>query len=385
MSDTPDRDQKTESPSAKRRADAARDGDVLQSREWATGLMMIAGAAWIMFAGPWFVLACADLIKNGLSLNNGDVHNFDPAFAVTALSHHIMLPLASLFAITMLAAVAAPAALGSLGFRTQAIGFKPSRLNPLAGLKRIFGMQGVIELAKAIAKAGVLAVLGYAVLKYDLPLVMGLSASAIKPAFYSIGTLITHAVLILALGLGVISAIDVPIQMIRRNARLRMTKQEVKQEMRESEGSPELKQAQRQRQHAILSGSARKAVSEATVILTNPTHFAIALRYRPGIDAAPVVAARGRGDVALAIRAMAKDHGVPTLEYPQLTRALYFTSRAGNTISQDLFIAVATILAFVFNLERAVAQGVGQPSVLVPTEKCFDEHGKRRDSERSRS
>ncbi len=378
MSDTPDRDQKTESPSAKRRADAARDGDVLQSKEWGTGLMMIAGAAWIMFAGPWFVSACADVIKNGLVLSIGDVRNFDPAGAGALLIRGIIPPLASLFGVTILTAIAAPAALGSLGFRTQAIGFKPSRIDPLAGLKRMFGIQGVIELAKAIAKAGVLAVLGYAVLKNDLPMVMGLSANAIKPAIYSIGMLVAHAVLILALGLGVISAIDVPIQMIRRNARLKMTKQEVKQEMCESEGSPELKQAQRQRQHAILAGSARKAVSEATVILTNPTHFAIALRYRPGIDAAPVVAARGRGDVALAIRAMAKDQGVPTLEYPQLTRALYFTSRAGNTISQDLFIAVATILAFVFNLERAVAQSVGQPSVLVPAEKCFDEHGKRK-------
>jgi flagellar biosynthesis protein FlhB len=167
------------------------------------------------------------------------------------------------------------------------------------------------------------------------------------------------------------------VQIVRRNARLRMSKQQVKEEARQNDGAPELKQMQRQRAHEISSGSARKAVSEATVILTNPTHFAVALRYRPGMDAAPVVAARGRGEVALAIRALAKEQGVPTLEYPQLTRALYFTSRAGHTISEDLYIAVATILAFVFNLERAVAEGVEQPSVLVPQGKCYDEHGKR--------
>ena len=113
------------------------------------------------------------------------------------------------------------------------------------------------------------------------------------------------------------------------------------------------------------------------MILTNPTHFAIALRYRPGIDAAPVVAARGRGEVALAIRALAKDKGVPMLEYQQLTRAIYFTSRAGHGIAEDLYIAVATILAFVFNIERAMAEGVSQPRIDVPDAKRFDEHGKR--------
>lgn len=128
----------------------------------------------------------------------------------------------------------------------------------------------------------------------------------------------------------------------------------------------------------MLAGSARKAVEEATVILTNPTHFAVALRYRPGIDAAPVVAARGRGDVALAIRALAKEQGVPTLEYPQLTRALYFTTRAGHVIAEDLYIAVATILAFVFNIERAMAEGVTPPNVEVPEARHYDEHGKRR-------
>jgi flagellar biosynthesis protein FlhB len=181
----------------------------------------------------------------------------------------------------------------------------------------------------------------------------------------------------LALGLTAIASIDVPVQIIRRNARLRMTKQEVKEEMRQSDGAPEMKQARRQRQHDILMGSARKAVSEATVILTNPTHFAVALRYRPGIDAAPVVAARGRGDVALAIRALAKDQGVPMLEYPQLARAIYFTSRSGNAIAEDLFIAVAAILAFVFNIEQALAEGVSQPDILVPKAKHFDTDGKK--------
>ena len=183
--------------------------------------------------------------------------------------------------------------------------------------------------------------------------------------------------LALAGGLVIIALIDVPVQWFQRNKRLMMSKQEVKDEMRQSDGAPELKQAQRQRAHEILSGSARKAVSEATVVLTNPTHFSVALRYRPGTDAAPVVVARGRGDVALSIRELARAANVPMLEYPQLTRAIYFTARAGRVIPEELFVAVATVLAFVFQLERAVADGVAPPTVDVPPSHRFDPEGRR--------
>jgi flagellar biosynthesis protein FlhB len=376
MAEAPDRDQQTEAATPKRRADATREGDILQSKELGTAMMMLAGAAYFAFAGPWLVDAMLTQLRSGLSLNSADFQNFDPGQAVLRQVGMIAAPMLSLFGVTILAAIAAPAVLGSLGFRGGAMGFKANRLNPVAGLKRMFGLQGGIELVKSLAKATLLGTLGYHLVKQAMPMMMGMSAVDIRPAISGIGNGISNALLILSGGLVLIAGIDVPVQIVRRNARLRMSKQQVKEEARQNDGAPELKQMQRQRAHEISSGSARKAVSEATVILTNPTHFAVALRYRPGIDAAPVVAARGRGEVALAIRALAKEQGVPTLEYPQLTRALYFTSRAGHTISEDLYIAVATILAFVFNLERAVAEGVEQPSILVPTGKCYAEHGK---------
>jgi flagellar biosynthetic protein FlhB len=377
MSDTPDRDQKTEAPTAKRRADAAREGDILQSREWTTALMLLAGAGWIAIAGPWFVGASSNLLKSGLSFSATEIHDFDPASAVWRLVAYIVLPLASLLAVTLGAAIAAPAALGSLGFRGGAIAFKPGRINPASGLKRIFGMHGLIELVKALAKAGLLGVLGYWLLSRDMAMIMGLSSSDVAPAIRVAGSSMTTTILCLSLGLLVIAGIDVPVQMFNRNAKLRMTKQQVKEEMRQSEGAPELKQAQRQRQHAILSGSARKAMAEATVVLTNPTHFAVALRYRPGIDAVPMVVARGREEVALAIRELARENSVPALNYPLLTRALYFTTRAGQPIAEDLYIAVATILAFVFNIERAMADGISKPEIAVPEAKHFDENGKK--------
>lgn len=377
MAEGADKDQKTEQPTAKKRADSMREGDVLMSRELATALMMLAAAGWIVAAGGWFVQSAGDLVRRGLTLTAADVTDFAPADALMRNGAEILLPLASLFALALGAAVAGPAMLGSMGWRGKALHFKGNRINPMSGLKRMFGMQGATELGKALAKVLLLGTIGYWLVARSLPAIMTMAQADLLAAVGLAGQAIGHAMLMMAGGLVVIALIDVPVQWFQRNKRLMMSKQEVKDEMRQSDGAPELKQAQRQRAHEILSGSARKAVSEATVVLTNPTHFSVALRYRPGTDAAPVVVARGRGDVALSIRELARTANVPLLEYPQLTRAIYFTARAGRTIPEELFVAVATVLAFVFQLERAVADGIAPPAVDVPPSHRFDPEGRR--------
>ncbi|WP_033074437.1 flagellar type III secretion system protein FlhB [Sphingopyxis sp. MWB1] len=377
MASQPDQDQKTEQATPKKRADAKREGDVLMSRELATALMMLAAAGWILAAGGWFVQSASDLVRRGLTLSAADVADFDPAQALLRNGVDILLPLISLFALALGAALAGPAMLGSWGWRGKALAFKGNRINPINGLKRIFGLQGAIELGKALAKVLLLGTIGYWLVVQSLPAIMNLAAADLIGAIGLAGKAIGHAMLALAGGLVVIALIDVPAQWHQRNKRLMMTKQQIKEEMRQSDGAPELKQAQRQRQHEIMSGSARKAVTEATVVLTNPTHFSVALRYRPGTDAAPVVVARGRGDVALSIRELARDANVPVLEYPQLTRAIYFTSRAGRVIPEELFVAVATVLAFVFRLEQAVAEGTAPPVVDIPPSHHFDPEGRR--------
>jgi flagellar biosynthesis protein FlhB len=376
MAETADHDQKTEAPTPKRTADAARDGDILQSRELATAVMMLMGAGWVALAGPWFIRSCSNMLKSGLTFGSTDIRVFDPALAIERLLGLILPALASLLAVTILAAIAGPAVLGSLGFRSAAIGFKGNRMNPLSGIKRVLGLHGLIELAKALAKAAILGLLGWWLVAGDLRTIMALNRTDIVAAAPAVGSIITRTLLWMGLGLFVIAGIDVPIQIVQRLGRLHMTKQEVRDEARQSESSPETKRAQRQRQHDILSGSARKAMADATLVLTNPTHFAVALRYRPGVDVAPTVVARGRGEVALAIRSLASENAVPMLEYPALARAIYFTSRAGQTVNEELYVAVATILAFVFNLERAMAEGVAQPLIEVPDAKRFDENGK---------
>ena len=379
MAGTTEKDQKTEQPTPKKRADAAREGDVLMSRELATALMVLAGAGWLFAAGGWLVQSAGDLLRRGLTLGADDVAHFAPGEALLRNGAEVLLPLASLFALAILASLVGPAMLGSLGWRGKALAFKGNRINPMSGIKRIFGTQGLIELVKSIAKVLLLGTIGYWLVARSLPAVMTMASADLNAAIGLAGRAIGHAMLALAGGLVIIALIDVPAQWFQRNKRLMMSKQEVKEEMRQSDGAPELKQAQRQRAHDILSGSARKAVSEATVILTNPTHFSVALRYRPGVDAAPVVVARGRGDVALAIRELARSAEVPLLEYPQLTRAIYFTARAGRMIPEELFVAVATVLAFVFQLERAAAEGRAQPVVDVPASHRFDPDGRRQD------
>jgi flagellar biosynthetic protein FlhB len=375
MADTPDRDEKTEAPTDKRRRDAVEQGDVLQSRDLGTALVVLSGAAWLALAGPWMLGACKTMLKQGLTFGAADIADFDPGRAIVTLVTPVVLPLATLFGLTLVAAIGTPAALGSLGFRWSAIGFKPNKLNPLSGVKRIFGMQGVSELGKAIAKVTLLGGVAWWLLKGRMPQMMGMGRQDILTALGEMGHVFTVAVLVMALALVMIAGVDIPMQLIQRAGRLRMTKQEIKDEHKQTDGNPEMKGALRRKARELLSGGARKAIPQATVVLTNPTHFAVALRYRPGLDAAPIVLAKGRGATAAAIRELANEHAVPMLSYPQLARAIYFTSREGSLVRDDLYIAVATVLAFVFNLDRAMAEGVVQPQVEVPTGARFDENG----------
>ncbi|MDH7639607.1 EscU/YscU/HrcU family type III secretion system export apparatus switch protein [Sphingomonas oryzagri] len=371
-----DSGEKTEAPTAKRLRESAEKGDVLQSKELGSALVMIVGAGWLALGGPLLVQALSELLRGSLSFGRDAIDTFQPGQAVEARLAGLALPLGLLFLATIAAAVGAPALLGSFGFRWGAIAFKADRINPLAGLGRIFGTQGLVELVKAIAKIAVMGAIGWWLLKSRLPMITTMGRNDIVSNMADVGHTFVFAVIVMAMGLVLIAGVDVPVQIFRRLSRLRMTKQEVKEEYKQTEGSPELKGAVRRRQMETARRSARAQMADASVVLTNPTHFAVALRYRPGQDAAPVVVARGRGATADAIRALAEEFDVPMLRYPQLARAIYFTTRAGQVIREDLYVAVATVLAFVFNIDRAMAEGRSQPEIDVPGEARFDENGR---------
>jgi flagellar biosynthetic protein FlhB len=369
--------EKTEKPTQKKLQDAAKKGDILQSRELGTALVVMAGIGCLAVIGPALIEALRDMLVEALRFRREDIVDFSPARRGADLLMGIALPVAGVMLATFLAAIAAPALLGSLGFRPGAFAPKPEKLNPLSGIKRIFGMQGLIELLKSIAKVGLLGSIGVWLIWDRLTEITGLGKAGIAPAIADVGNIFIFTCLVMAGGLFLIAGIDVPAQIMQRAKRLGMTKQEVKDEHKESEGSPELKGHIRRRQFEVLSGSTRKAVAEASVIITNPTHFAVALRYKPGQDAAPVVVAKGCDAIAAAIRDLADTNGVTVLQYPELARAIYFTSRAGQIVNEGLYMAVATVLAFVFRVENRMASEMDRPFITVPDELRFDADGRK--------
>lgn len=369
--------EKTEKPTQKRLADAAKDGDILQSRELGTALVVMAGAAWLAIGGPLLVDALAQVLVQGLRFDGRDVTHFDPFERVAALTGGLLVPVGGMMLATVIAAIAAPAMLGSLGFRTSAFMPKASKLNPASGLKRMFGLQGLIELGKSIAKVVLLGAIGVWLVWSRLAEMTAMGSRGLEGAIEEAGSLFVLTCLVMGGALLLVAGIDVPAQLLQRGKRLAMSKQDVKDEHKESEGSPELKGHIRRKQYETLSGSARKSVAEATVVLTNPTHFAVALRYQPGRDFAPIVVARGRDAMAAAIRELADQNQVPILQYPELCRAVYFTSRAGQVVDEALYMAVATVLAFLFRVENRMASEMDRPHIELPPELRFDAEGKR--------
>ncbi len=369
--------EKTEKPTQKKLQDAAKKGDILQSKELATALVVMAGIGWIAVTGPSIVESLSQMLIEALRFRREDIMDFAPAARGMSLLTGIALPVGGILLATTLAAIAGPAILGSLGFRPGAFAPKASKLNPAAGLKRIFGMQGLIELMKSIAKVALLGSIGVWLIWDRLTAIIGLGSSGLAPAMSELGNMFIMTCLIMAGGLFLIAGIDVPAQIMQRSKRLGMSKQDIKDEHKESEGSPELKGHIRRRQFEVLSGSTRQAVAEASVIITNPTHFAVALRYKPGQDAAPVVVARGCDAIAAAIRELADENGVTVLQYPDLARAIYFTSRAGQIVNEGLYMAVATVLAFVFRVENRMASEMDRPFINVPDDLRFDAEGRK--------
>jgi len=367
--------EKTEAPTAKRKRKAIEDGQLLKSKDFGTAIVILAGCAWMAFLGPSLIGACKEVMAASFSFGLGDVEHFEPWRPLMSAGWKLAPPLAGLFALAMTAAILSQAGLGSIGWNNKLFAPKASRINPASGLKRMFGPTGWIELGKSLLKVTLLGVMGAWMLRSITHQSLGQVAGDLNGAIGAMGGQFLTLMFVMAAGLLIIAGIDVPIQTVRHFRQLRMTKQEVKEEYKETEGSPELKAQQRQRQREILKGGYRKTVATAHVVLTNPTHFSVALRYDQGKDQVPVVVAKGRGQTALAIRELAGEFAVPVLEYPQLARAVYYTSREGQEVRDDLYLAIATVLAFVFGINKRA--GTAQPSVTVPPGALFDENGQK--------
>jgi flagellar biosynthetic protein FlhB len=265
------------------------------------------------------------------------------------------------FAVAFVAALIAPMAIGGWNFSAEALGIKWERISPIAGVGRMFSFRSLAELVKSLAKFGICGTIAVVVLweQSDSFLLLGLQPTA--PAIGHALMLSGEALLAVASGLALIAAIDVPYQLWQHQHELRMTQDEVRREFKETEGSPEVRGRIRAVQQEMARRRMMQEIPTANVVITNPEHYAVALRYVDGRNRAPIVVAKGVDAVAARIREIAREHDIPIFEAPPLARTLYRNVDLGVEIPSELYVAVAQVLTYVMQLQRAAQQGMEGP------------------------
>ena len=354
--------ERTERATPKRLKEAREKGQVPRSQELSIAAVCIAAAVAIYSLGRMAAGNFADLMRDTLSIDPVtamDEQAIWPALATAgARALWIILPI---LGATFFAALAAPIAIGGWNFSAGALLPQFSRLNPANGLGRMFSARGMVELGKGIAKVAVVAVTGWVLLRGLTPQLMGLSSEPLPGAIGHAASLAGYSLLMLVLGLAIIAAFDVPFQLWQHAKELRMTREEVREEMKESEGSPETRGRIREAQRALSRGRMLQDVPKADVVITNPTHFAVALRYDENKMRAPIVVAKGTELLAAKIREIATENGVPIIEAPPLARALYKSVEIGREVPAALYVTVAQVLTYVYQLKAARERGATPP------------------------
>ena len=355
--------ERTERATPKRLEEARKRGQVPRSSELSTAAVCIAAAAAIYSLGRIAAGQFAELMRDSLEISPDAAmaaESLWPAIRDTgARAVLIVLPI---LGATFIAALVAPIAIGGWNFSTEALMPQFSRLNPASGLGRIFSSRGAVELGKGLAKVAVIAVIGYVLLKGMTAQMMGLSMEPVNGAIGHSAALAGYSLLVLTCGLAVIAAVDVPFQLWQHAKDLRMTREEIKEEYKESEGSPETRGRIREAQRALSRGRQLQEVPTADVVITNPTHFAVALRYDEKKMRAPLVIAKGTDLLALKIREVATENGVAVIEAPPLARALYRTVELGREVPAALYVAVAQVLTYVYQLRAARVKNMPPPA-----------------------
>ena len=372
-----DGQEKTEEPTQQRLQKAAEDGQLLTSKEMMVFTTLAAGLLLYLGLSPFFEIGLGAwsrlfVIDSAENLNTLGLAKVRYGFWLIILATLIFgIPL-------MIVTVLTQAAVGGLNYSNKAYNFKSSKINPISGLKRIFSMKGLVELGKAVLKVVLLFSIGALVILQQLPSITHLSLSSLGQGIGRVTELFPYLVGALLIALLIIGAIDYAWQRHSHKQKLMMTLKEVKDESKQTHGSPEVRAKIRRMQMQKSQESARQRdaldnVGSATAVITNPTHFAVALKYTAGQTGAPEVVAMGRGPLAQQIIDRANETRVTTLRIPMLARALYFTSEIGGEIAEGLYNAVAVILAYVFRIDSG--ESLDMPELTLPPELRFDENG----------
>lgn len=352
MSDA-DGQERTEDATPRRLQQAREKGQIPRSRELASVAVLVAGAVGLMWFGEPLGRSLADMMTKLFSLTREEIFDLNRLFAVIGGAvWHVALPLFTLLAFLFVAAIIGAIGLGGMNFSMQAAMPKLSKINPMSGFARMFGKQSLVELIKSILKVTLVAGMAFVLMKGRLDDLFQLTIEIYPQNLFHALDILTGFILLICCSLLIVVALDVPYQIWQHNEQLKMTKQEIKDEYKETEGKPEVKGRIRMLQREMAQRRMMADVPQADVIITNPEHFSVALRYKPEIDAAPVVIAKGTDFLALKIREIANEHKIDIVPAPPLARALYHTTELEQQIPDGLFSAVAQVLAYVFQLKQ---------------------------------
>ncbi len=369
--------EKTEDASPKRLEKAREEGDVPRSRELAAcAVLFTSGMAMMMLSQP-IAQGLKSALKQGLQLDRALA--YEPALLLVHTVRIIeqlcwvFLPLA---VVMMAIAIASPILVGGWVMSDKALAPQFNRLNPLKGLGNMISKNSLVELLKSIAKTLLVAAVAYSIVKQQLQPMLALTAMPIDVGIHSISLTMQSGFISIVSALVLIAVLDVPYQLYQYAQKHKMTKQELKDESKESDGNPEMKGRIRQQQREMARRRMMANIPQADVVITNPTHYAVAIRYKEGETGAPIVVAKGVDLIAQNIKEIAKAHQVMTLESPKLARALYAHGELDREIPQALYAAVAEILAYVFQLRVFNAHGGVKPAqpTQVPVPDALDPH-----------
>ena len=371
--------EQTEDPTARKLRNARDEGQVARSVELPAAAVTIGAILTLFFMGGYWIKQMAEIFASGFKFDRKTLDN--PDLMMTAFAHQIgeaFLLIVPVLLVTAIMAILSSGATGGYLFSLKSTLPKFSKLSLLSGFKRMFGTNAAVELIKAILKFSLVSIVLWALVSRQMDKMMQLGQMAIEPALAAAGWMIAESALWLSLSLLVIALIDAPYQKYSFIKRMRMTKQEVKDEMKDMEGRPEVKQQIRRRQREMANNRMIQKVQDADVVITNPEHFAVALSYDPTGDGAPIMLAKGSDYMAARIREEAEKHGVEIFAAPPLARALYFSTEADQPVPESLYLAVAQVIAYVFSLAD-VRPGVApmlKPQPKVPASMLFDADGK---------
>ena len=356
--------ERTFQPTPKRLEQAREKGQIPRSRELATAAVALSGAVALWWVGPELYRRCLGVFRSGLAFDREAAVDPDRMLAgLSVLSLDMLIAIAPLLGLVLVATLGAPMLLSGWMWSTTAMTPDFSRLNPARGLGNMFSKQSLVELAKAIAKCVLLGGIGYWAVASSWSELAQLPARETGGAVARVGILVSHGFFALVGGLVVVALVDVPWQIWHYHDELKMTRQEVVEEQRELEGDPQLKARIRSQQREVARRRMMSAVPTADVIVTNPTHYAVAMQYRDGTMRAPKVVAKGMNLIAQRIREIGAENGVPVLEAPPLARALYRHAEVGGEIPPALYTVVAQVLAYVYQVERHRAKGGPAPAL----------------------